>query len=277
MKALRSLIKLSGLEVIFLIAFFYPGKAQTIEKSIREETVLYRPVPDILIDTGEASIQLSALWSAKPILLTFVFARCVDVCTPYLEILDNALYKAGGFGQDYQVVILSFDSTDYHENMRLLRQMAALSGNRRYICATTDSAGLAQITKATGFWYQKIDSTNQFAHPTMVVGISNGHIRRVLTGGDVSAARLNEVIAELTGYYVRSYPLPSDNVRFRCFQFDPVTGEIKPDWGLLILGLPGLLAILSLMVIFYRARRESRIAERRRRPLPTSEHQLEID
>ena len=251
MNALCSFIKLSGLEVIFLIAFLYPGKAQTVVESVSEDNVLYRPVPDILVDTGRASVNLSDLWVLKPILLTFVFARCADVCTPYLEILDNALYKAGGFGKDYQVVILSLDSTDNIENMRLLRKMAALSENHQYIFATTDSSGLEQITKATGFWYQKIDSTNQFAHPMEVVGICNGNIRRILTGGDVSAARLNEVIEEMKGFYVRSYPLPSSDVRFRCFQFDSVTGESKPDWGLLILAMPCLFALLSLIVIFY--------------------------
>lgn len=238
--------------VIFIV-FFSLGeaRAQIEKKPVNEDGFLYHTVPDILIDTGSNSIHLSDLWNTKPLLLTFVYAECKGICTPYLKSFDNAVSSLGGIGKDYQVVILSFDTTDNLKRMKLFCKMAGLSAVHPYILATTDSADLHRIMKATGFWYQKSDSTGQYDHPAEIAGINRGQVRRILTGAQVSAARLNEVVEELQGNYVRSYPLTSDNIWFRCFQVDPVTGKSQLSWGFLILFFPFLFTLLSTFAIFF--------------------------
>ena len=81
-----------------------------------------------------------------------------------------------------------------------------------------------KLAEATGFWYEWDESRQQFDHPAMLAGIRDGRLARLLVGGSVTPVRLDELVREVSGEFVASYPLPG-RVRFRCVQFDAARGK----------------------------------------------------
>jgi len=102
-----------------------------------------------------------------------------------------------------------------------------------------------------GFWFTWDAARDQFDHPAMLVAIRDGRIVRLLVGGTVTAARLAEVLQETRGQFIASYPLPG-NVRFRCFDYDPVTGRATLAWGALLLVVPATIAVAATLMLFAR-------------------------
>ena len=220
-----------------------------------EGRYLNKVLPDILAQSeGTPNFQLSDFWRDKPVLVTMVFARCAGICSPFLSSLKSAADSVGGVGQDYRLVVLSFDPQDTAADMAVLARHVGIQNHRGWIFATTHPAEIRRVADAMGFWFRWDEDRHQFDHPAMLAGIRTGRILRLLVGGTVSPARLREVLDELRGGFVKAYPLPG-KVMFRCFQYDPATQRYTPDWGFLLLFLPGSVALFATCWVFRTARR----------------------
>jgi protein SCO1/2 len=217
-----------------------------------------RPFPDIVAHSLQTPhLQLSDIWRDKPILLTLVFTRCAGICSPFLMSLKSAVDAIGGVGNDCRVVVLSFDPQDTPADMAALAKHIGVSSNGDWIFGTSTAAEIERIAQSTGFWFRWDTERGQFDHPAMLVGVRAGRIARLLVGGVVSPVRLKEVVDELHGEFVPAYPLPG-RALFRCFQYDPAVRRFKPDWGFLLLLLPGCTALFGTFWVFRSARRISR-------------------
>ena len=216
------------------------------------------PFPDIVAHSLQTPrLQLSDIWREKPVLLTLVFTRCAGICSPFLMSLKSAVDAIGGAGGDYRMLVLSFDPRDTPADMAALAGHIGVSGNGDWIFGTSTAAEIERVAKATGFWFQWDTERGQFDHPAMLVGVRAGRIARLLVGGIVLPVRLKEVVDELRGEFVPAYPLPG-RALFRCFQYDPAVRRFKPDWGFLLLLLPGCTALFGTFWIFRSARRISK-------------------
>lgn len=225
-----------------------------------------REFPDIVAQTLETPrLQLSELWREKPVLLTLIFTRCAGICSPYLMSLKSAVGSVGGAGSDYRVVVLSFDRRDTPADMAAMARHIGVSSNGDWIFGTSTAPEIERVAASTGFWFRWDAARGQFDHPAMLVGVREGRIARLLVGGDVLPVRLKEVVDELRGEFVPAYPLPG-RVVFRCFQYDPSSGRFEPDWGFLLLLLPGCTALFGTFWVFRSARRRTRAAPPASRP-----------
>ena len=214
-----------------------------------------RLFPDIVAHTQETPyLQLSEIWRGKPVLLTLVFTRCAGICSPLLMSLKSAADAIGGVGSNYRVVVLSFDPRDTPADMASLARHIGVSGNTDWIFGTSTTAEIERVSRSTGFWFQWDTERGQFDHPAMLVGVRKGRIARLLVGGVVLPVRLKEVVDELRGEFVPAYPLPGKAL-FRCFQYDPLRRRFMPDWGFLLLLLPGCTALLGTLWVFRSARK----------------------
>ncbi len=83
----------------------------------------------------------------------------------------------------------------------------------------------------------------------MLAGVRDGRLVRLLVGGSIGSGRLNELVREVSGEFVASYPLPG-RVRFRCVQFDPATGRVTLDWGFALLLVPMAVAAATTLLMF---------------------------
>lgn len=222
-----------------------------------EEQVIYRLVPDVsLKTTRQGSILLSQLWREKPVLLTLVFSRCAGVCSPFLRSLAESTARIGGTGEDYYVVVLSFDHEDTAEDMQAMATTLRLYNRPGWIFGVGSPEEIQQLARASGFWFRPVNGTGQYDHPAMLMGIRQGRLVRLLVGATVEPALLRLVARELQGEMVLSYPLPDPKVPFRCFGYDPATGRARLDWGALILLSPSLLTVMTVAGVFAMVRRD---------------------
>ena len=201
-----------------------------------EERLLQAAVPDIWLTTATGSrVRLSQI-SDRPVVLTFVFTRCAGVCSPFLRSWLAADRALGG-QEPYSRLVLSFDPRDTAGDMSALARHLALHENDDWTFAVSEPNDLRRLAEVLGFWWDWDEGRQQFDHPAMLAGIRNGRLARLLVGGSVSSARLDELVREVSGEFIRSYPLPG-RVAFRCVQFDAATGRMTLDWGFGLLLVP---------------------------------------
>jgi protein SCO1/2 len=222
-----------------------------------EERLLNTPVPDVsLTTTSGTRVRLSQIASGKPLVLTFVFTRCAGVCSPFL-MTWRAADRAVGRQDTYQRVVLSFDPRDTTDDLSVLRQHLALKENDDWTLAVGDPDDVRRLAAAIGFWWDWDETRQQFDHPAMLAGIRNGHVVRLLVGGSVTSARLDELVREVSGEFVPSYPLPG-RVPFRCVQFDAATGRMTLDWGFGLLLVPVFTTSIATFAMFAAGARSRR-------------------
>jgi protein SCO1/2 len=218
-----------------------------------EDRLLNAAVPDVAITTSAGqTVSLLEVAGGRPVLLSFVFTRCAGVCSPFLR----SWRAADRARSDYARVVLSFDPRDTTADMATLADHLALDPAERddWVFAVAERDDLRRLADATGFWWEWDDSRQQFDHPALIAAVRDGRLVRLLVGGAVTSARLDELVREASGSFVASYPLPG-RVRFRCVDFDAATGRVTLSWGFALLLLPPLCTILATAVVFATASR----------------------
>lgn len=202
-----------------------------------EDRFLNAELPNVQVaTTAGASLSLAAIAAGRPLLLAFVFTRCTGVCSPFLaswRLADQGLPA----GRAVQRVVLSFDPHDSVDDMAAFARHFGVGNDAGWTFGIMAPDDVRRVTSAAGFWYDWDESRQQFDHPAMLAAVRNGRVVRLLVGGSVSSARLDELTREATGQFVASYPLPG-RVRFRCVQYDPRTGRLALDWGFALLLVP---------------------------------------
>jgi protein SCO1/2 len=219
-----------------------------------EDRLLYAVVPDVMITTSQGrSVRLFEIAGGRPMLLTFAFTRCAGVCSPFLRSWRAADRSAT---DAYVRVVLSFDPRDTPADMNGLADHLALEDaeRERWTFAVAEQEEVRRLAEATGFWWEWDERRQQFDHPAMIAALRGGRLVRLLVGGAISPARLDELVREATGEFVASYPLPG-RVRFRCVDFDPATGRVTLSWGFLLLLLPPLGTVVATTAVFVAASR----------------------
>ena len=213
-----------------------------------EERLLNTTVPDIPLTTvSGARATLSQIAHGRPLLLAFVFTRCGGVCSPFLTSWRSA-DRTIAHGR-YLRLALSFDPRDTSTDMFTLARHHALDDNDDWTFAVGDPNDVRRLADATGFWWAWDETRQQFDHPAMLAGIRDGRLVRLLVGGSITSARLDELVREVSGEFVRSYPLP-DRVSFRCVRYDPATGRTTLDWGFALLLIPIAATGIGTLVMF---------------------------
>jgi protein SCO1/2 len=219
-----------------------------------EDLYVYKQIPDIPIQTIDSAVtRLSTIWRDKPVLLTMIFTRCAGVCSPFLRSLKLAASDSHGLGQDYRIVVLSFDPRDTAADMEMMADSLGVKSDRNWIFGIASVSDITRVATASGFWFQWDSSAQQYDHPSVVVAVDRGKVIRLLVGVNVPSASLREVIQELRGRFVASYVL-AGKVVFRCFEYDPYRGGYRLDWGVLLMLLPATCAILAVIWAFVLSR-----------------------
>ena len=218
-----------------------------------ETRLLNTPLPDVGLTTATGDqIALSTLSRTKPLVLGFVFTRCSGVCSPFLRswrAADNAV-------SSFHRLVVSFDPRDTVADMRALAAHVGAADDPDWTFAIAAPEDVRRLAEATGFWYEWDETRQQFDHPAMLAGIRDRRLVRLLVGGSVTPVRLGELVREVTGEFVASYPLPG-RVRFRCVQFDAATGRLTLDWGFALLLIPVAATTVTTLLMFRAPKRKA--------------------
>jgi len=224
--------------------------ASTSSSTFREEARLIdHRLPDIELSLGDGRIaHLSSLWREQPLLLTLFYRRCTGTCVPSLLVIRDEIARTRQ-APEFRALGLSFADSDTAEDMRAQAQALALEHDPRWLFAVASPPDVKRLADALGFWFRRDLTSEQYDHPTLIVGIVQGRIVRALLGYPISNEDLRELIWELRGRFVPYYQLPGQ-LRLRCFEYDGRTGRVRPDWGLLLLLAPGTIAMVIAGTVF---------------------------
>lgn len=217
-----------------------------------ETTLVGRRLPNIdLLSADGNALTLDELSADRPIFLTLVFSRCAGICSPYLGLLRKAVSAAGGSGQQYQMVVVSFDMRDAQADLRALIEHHSLQNDRGWTFASPKlEADRDLLCNSLDFDYRWDEERQQYNHPAMTVAVRAGKIVRLSVGEEITPARFREMIAEASGQYVPIYPEPGATAAlFRCFDYDPQRG-FTPNWGMMILVAPAAVTLILVVVLF---------------------------
>jgi len=254
-------VRAAALGGLLILAAFVPswsaaaGSATaTIDpavSAIRQESRLVgRAVPDIpLTLTDGRRVKLSDLWRERPLLMTLYYRRCPGICTPFLEWVRDAVRNVGGLGSDYQVLALTFDEVETVADLRAQAQILGLVDAAHWSFATASRQDVAQLAARLDYKYRLDPRTQEFDHDSLLVGIDGGRVVRALLGTPGATQRLRELIWEMRGRFVSIYRVPGRTL-LSCLSFDPQSGKVRLDWGLLLLVLPAVCAVSLALVTF---------------------------
>lgn len=183
----------------------------------------------------------------KPTILSFVYFDCPGLCSPLMSGISDAVEKLDmKLGTDYQLITISFNTTDTPEKALIKKEnfVQNIKGEERkyWIYLTGWQENIDAITDALGFRYkpQGVD----FAHPSGIMLISpSGKITRYLYGLTFLPFDVKMAIIESQ----KEIAMPTINkVLELCFSYDPV----GRTYTLQITRIVGAFIIFGAVVVF---------------------------
>ncbi len=228
------------------------GQQKPIDENLIEVGVVERLEDTIPMDLpfkneDNETVTLGELIT-KPTVLSFVYFDCPGLCSPLLEGVSKVVEKSDlVLGEDYQVITISFNTSDTPEKARTKKVNFVQQISKEYrddwIYLTGDQEEIDAITHAVGYKYkpQGLD----WAHPSVIVVLSpSGKITRYLYGIDFLPFDFKMAVVEAQKGLAR----PTINkVLEYCFSYDPegqgytlqvtrVTGTIILFFALVLFG-----------------------------------------
>ena len=211
-------------------------------------------------DESGTPVRLARYFNGKPVVLTFVYFRCRDLCPLLLDGVVRSL-KALSFsaGNEFNLLTVSFDARDTAalaaaKKKDFIAQYGRPGASVGWHFLTGDPPAIQALTQSVGFRYSYDPRTGEFGHATGIVLLTPaGKTSRYFYGIDFSPRDLRLGLIEAAANKIGS---PIDQLLLFCYHYDPVTGK----YGLLInnvIRLAGLATVLILgAFIFFMVRRE---------------------
>jgi protein SCO1/2 len=219
-----------------------------------------------LLDRNERWVRLSS-WRGKPLLVSFIYTGCFQVCPTNTKALEQAVRKLEArFGTNqFKVVSIGFNQPA--DSPLAMKAFAAQHGINfaHWSFLSPPAAAVESLTREFGFSYQATPAG--FDHVLQVTLVdAQGRIVRQVYGGELPADALGEPLKQL----LAGAPLPPqlsladlvDRVRILCTVYDPQTGTYRIDYSLAI-EVGGGLTFLAVVLLYFLNEWRNRRAMRR--------------
>jgi protein SCO1/2 len=215
-------------------------------------------------ETGR-DVSLREFFGQKPVVLAFVYYNCPMLCDQVqMGVVGSLRMLSFNPGRDYEVLFVSFDSSDTPEQAAE-KKKTALSHFRRPETAsgwhflTGSKESIEAATKAANFRYTFDAKSNLFAHASGVLVLTpDGRISRYFYGVEYPGRDMRLGLVDASAGKIGS---PIDHVLLFCYHYDPTTAKYSASI-LKIIRLGGILTILCIVGgILISWRREVRSAQ----------------
>jgi protein SCO1/2 len=189
-----------------------PNAALPLALRFTDERGEWRTLKDVIAD--------------RPAVLLFADYTCSNLCGPVLAFAAAGLENSGLTpGKDYGLVVIGLDPKDTRADAQAMK-IATLGADGPLARASTflrgDGDAVRAATQALGYHYTYDATRDQFAHPAAAfVLTAGGRVVRVLSGLGLSGNDLRLALTDAGAGKVGSV---LDQIRLRCFGFDPVKG-----------------------------------------------------
>jgi protein SCO1/2 len=230
------------------------------------QAVLGQPIGDhTLLDREGRPVRLAS-YRGKPLLVSFIYTGCFQVCPTTTRSLEESVRALQGRFGDNQFNVVSIGFNQPADSPQALKAFAAQHRIDRpnWDFLSPPARIVDALTREFGFQYQATPAG--FDHVLQVSLVdAQGRIVRQVYGDKVPADALGEPMKDLLvgAPLSPSTPLADliDQVRLLCTVYDPKTGTYKVDYALALEAAGGLTFIIALalyMLNEWRARRRAR-------------------
>jgi protein SCO1 len=200
-------------------------------------------------ETGR-SVPLKQYFGRRPVVLSFVYYSCEDLCPLVLDGLVRSLRPLSfNIGGEFDVLTVSFDSRDTPalaaaKKRDFVKQYSRPGAGDGWHFLTGDEVAIKRLTEAAGFRFNYESEKDRFGHATGIILLtSGGTIARYFFGMEFSPRDLRLGLIEASANKIAS---PIDQLLLFCYRYDPATGK----YGLLIkniIRLAGVATVIALV------------------------------
>jgi protein SCO1/2 len=232
------------------------------------QSALGRPVGDYtLLDREGRPVRLAS-YRGKPLLVSFIYTGCFQVCPTTTRSLDETVRALQGRFGDNQFNVVSIGFNQPADSPQAMKAFAAQHRISRpnWDFLSPPMPIVEPLTRNFGFRYEA--TAAGFDHVLQLSLVdAQGRIVRQIYGDRVDADALGEPMKQLLVGAPLSAATPLADilaqVRLLCTVYDPKTGTYRVDYSLALEVSGGLIFIVS-MAIFALNEWRSRRRERRR-------------
>lgn len=234
------------------------------------EAAIGRALPDLTLLDREGRPVTFARYRGKPLLVSFIYTGCFQVCPTQTRALYEAVKGLDTMlgPQQFQVISIGFNQPfDSPDAMRsFARQHRIDHANWEFLSPPRER--VEALTQAFGFSY--VATPAGFDHLLGVTVVApDGRIHAQVYGDRLRADQLGEPLRQLI---LKAPPAPAtstlaamvERVRILCTVYDPDTGEYRYDVKLILELIGGALFFFSVLVYGLLEWRDQRRARRQR-------------
>jgi protein SCO1/2 len=241
------------------------------------------PLDARLIDTTGRAVELGEYFRPGPdgrelpVILALVYYDCPVACPATLNAINQCINGLDyTVGEDFRVVIVSFDPTNTTEQARDEETGALTAYNRRktpairdgYRFHTAQADESRRIADAVGFEYRYLPDVDEYGHPSAIFVLSpEGQVSRYMYGYQFYPGQMRLALLDASqGRIARSF---GDKIMLFCYRYDPDRGAYTVQaW--MIMRIVGVFTVLSLATLVialkvYELRRRAGTRRARRR------------
>jgi len=179
-------------------------------------------------ETGK-TVRLGDYFGVRPVILTFAYYRCQDLCPLLLDGVLRTL-RALSFtaGKEFEVVNISFDPHDTPalaaaKKSDLIQRYARPGAADGWHFLSGGESSINRITEAAGFRYNYESDNDRFAHATGIMLLTpQGRFARYFYGVEFSPRDLRLGLLEASDGKIGK---AIDQLLLFCYHYDPATGK----------------------------------------------------
>jgi len=203
------------------------NKTRPPESEVGVEEKLGNIIPEgiYFYNSKGEKVEIKELVSQKPTIIAPVYYTCTNVCNILQSQLTNILPQVKlEPGKDYQVLSVSFDSTETpalaaNEKNNYMASLPNRFGEDSWQFLTGDKENIDKLMNAIGFNFKKRPNSDMFIHPVaLVLTSTEGKIVRYLYGTRLLSFDLTMAIVEAQKGNVG---VSVKRVLSYCFDYDP--------------------------------------------------------
>ena len=180
-------------------------------------------------DESGKLVRLGHYFGARPVILTFAYYRCQDLCPLLLDgVLRTLRAMSLTAGKDFDVVNVSFDPRDTpalaaSKKTDLVNRYARPGAAAGWHFLTGGAEAIERLTTAAGFRYNYESDQDRFGHATGVMLLTpQGRFARYFYGIEFSPRDLRLGLLEASGGKIGR---AIDQLLLFCYHYDPATGK----------------------------------------------------
>jgi protein SCO1/2 len=178
-------------------------------------------------------VNFSKYFADKPVILTLNYYDCPTLCPLVIDGLITSLTQIPyELGKDFRVVTVSINPNETTAMAaKLKRRLIHRYGNRPGAAAgwdflTGDKDQIDRLAQAVGFNYAYDARTEQYAHPSGLIFLTDqGKIARYIYGMEFAPRDLRLSLVETSEHKIST---PVDTVLLFCYRYDPTLGSYGP-------------------------------------------------